>query len=96
MTSHVPTLVITFKTITLILGGIITYLAFKAYRRTRIAGLQFLTVGFGVVTFGALLAGIIDLVLQVSRPMALIVQSALTMLGFLIITYSLYATRQAS
>lgn len=94
MSNPIPTIVIVFKTITLILGGVITYLAFKAYRRTRLDGLQYLAVGFAIVTLGSLVAGIVDQVLRINGHMALTLESALTAVGFLVITYSLYATRQ--
>lgn len=94
MSNPIPPIAIAFKTITLVLGGVITYLAVKAYRRTRLNGLQYLAVGFAIVTLGSLLAGIVDQVLQINGHLALTLESALTTVGFLVITYSLYATRQ--
>jgi hypothetical protein len=91
----VPTVAIVFKTVTLALGAIVSYLAFRAYRRLGADGLQWLAVGFGVVTLGSLLAGVADQLLAVSDHNAIVVESGLTMLGFLVITYSLYATRGA-
>lgn len=96
MSSPIPTIAIVFKTVTLLLGGVITYLAFKAYRRTGMDGLKFLSLGFGIVTLGALIAGVVDQVLVVDGHLALTIESALTMIGFLVVTYSLYATRQAA
>lgn len=94
MSNHIAPVAIAFKTITLLLGGIITYLAFKAYRRTHLDGLKFLALGFGIVTLGALIAGVVDQVLSINGHLALTIESALTMVGFFVITYSLYATRQ--
>lgn len=85
-----PTLVIALKTITLILGGLITYFALKAYRRTESRALGALALGFGVVTVGALLAGIVDQVLAFDRSGALVLESGLTAVGFGIILYSLF------
>jgi len=82
--------VVALKTITLLLGGMITYFAFKAYRRTRSVALRSLSVGFGLVTLGSLLAGAADLILQVDQRYALIIQSTLTAAGFAVIMYSLY------
>lgn len=96
MSEPIPAIAIVFKTVTLLLGGIITYLAFKAYRRTGMDGLKFLSLGFGIVTLGALIAGVVDQVLAVNGHLAVSIESALTMIGFLIITYSLYATREAT
>lgn len=96
MSSPIPTIAIVFKTVTLLLGGVITYLAFRAHRRTGMDGLKFLSLGFGVVTLGALIAGVVDQVLAVDGHLALTIESALTMIGFLVVTYSLYATRRES
>lgn len=96
MSQPIPTIAIVFKTVTLLLGAVVTYLAFKAYRRTRLEGLKFLSLGFGIVTLGALLAGVADQMLSVDAHLALTVESALTMVGFFVITYSLYATRRGS
>ncbi|MFC6838509.1 DUF7521 family protein [Halomarina ordinaria] len=82
--------VVAFKTLTLALGGVITYFAFKAYRRTRARALGALSLGFAVVTLGSLLAGAAQQGLGVDADLVLLIESALTALGFAIITYSLY------
>jgi hypothetical protein len=86
-----PNIVVGFKMITLLLGALITYFAYKAYRRTDARALGALAVGFGIVTIGALLAGIVDQALGADQAEALVVESALTMVGFAVILYSLYA-----
>ncbi|WP_227356915.1 DUF7521 family protein [Haladaptatus salinisoli] len=88
---NVTPLVIALKTLTLVLGGVITYFAFKAYRRTGSPALRSLAVGFGVVTLGAILAGLADQVFTVNRDLVLVIESALTVIGFAAIAYSLYA-----
>ena len=87
------TLIIGFKTLTLVLGGFITYLAYKAYRRTRSRSLAALSVGFGIVTLGTLLAGVVDQLLDADFLTGLLIESALIAFGFLVIVYSLYTTR---
>ena len=91
--SAIPSLVIGLKTLTLLLGGTITYFAYKASRRTGSEGLRLLAVGFGAVTLGSLLAGVADQLLAVDTDAALVVESALTAIGFAVITYSLYIER---
>ena len=86
-----PNFVVAFKTITLLLGALITYFAYRAYCRTNARALGALAVGFGIITIGALLAGIVDQVLGADPLDALLLESALTTLGFAIILYSLYA-----
>jgi hypothetical protein len=89
--THVTSLVVALKTITLVLGGLITYFALRAYRRTDSPALRALAIGFGVVTLGAFLAGIADQVVGLDQTLVLVIESALTAVGFGVITYSLYA-----
>lgn len=88
--TNVTSLVVALKTVTLLLGGFITFFAHKAYRRTDSPALRALALGFGVVTLGAFLAGIADQILAINRTTVLIIESVLTVTGFGVITYSLY------
>ncbi|WP_458189743.1 DUF7521 family protein [Haladaptatus sp. NG-WS-4] len=88
---NVTPLVIALKTLTLALGGVITYFAFKAYRRTGSPALRSLAIGFGIVTLGAFLAGVADQAFRADREFVLVIESALTAIGFASIAYSLYA-----
>jgi len=95
MSTHeltISSLVIAFKTLTLILGGLITYFAYRSYRRTRSRALGSLAVGFGIITFGTFLAGAVDQLLQVDFQYGLLIESGLIALGFLVIVYSLYTS----
>jgi len=65
-------------------------------RKTGSAGLTHLAVGFGIVTFGTLLAGIVDQFMLFDGAQALVLENGLTMVGFGIIAYSLYVTRRNS
>jgi hypothetical protein len=86
-----PFVVTALKTSTLLFGGLVTFFAARAYRRTNARPLGLLALGFGIVTLGSLLAGAIDTVAALGRQNALIVESALTATGFGVIAYSLYA-----
>jgi len=95
--THVTVAIAATKTLTVVLGGVITYFAYTAYRRTEARELRALAVGFGVVTLGSVLGGATDLgsdVVQLSDTRAVLVgvlvQSLLTLVGFAVITYSLY------
>lgn len=83
--------IVAVKAVTFVLGALVTYLAFKAYRQTGASSLQALAIGFGVVTLGSALAGVAHQLLGVSLPVGVFVQSLLTAVGFAVITYSLYA-----
>lgn len=85
-----PTLVTLLKTVTLILGGLITYHAASASRRTGSRALRALAVGFGLVTAGSAVAGVLDLLAPVTVATALAVESTFTAVGFGAILYSLY------
>ena len=85
--------IIVIKTIILLLGGGITYIAYRAYLRTGASSLRSLSIGFGIVTLGALLGGIANLVFGVSLEKGVLINSLLVVLGFGVIMYSLYADR---
>jgi hypothetical protein len=88
--THLTTAIIVVKTLTLALGGLITYLSLKAYRRTGAPALRALAIGFGAVTVGAILAGVVHQLTPLDLLWGVFVQSALTLVGFAVITYSLY------
>lgn len=91
MSPHFSVVVVALKTLSLVMGGLVTYYAYKAYRRTDAPALRALTVGFGFVTLGALLAGAIDQLAGLDdQTWALAVESALTTVGFAVILYSLF------
>jgi hypothetical protein len=87
---QITTLIIGLKTLTLVLGGLITYLSLKAYRRTGNEALGYLSAGFAIVTLGTLLAGAADQLLQAGFEVGLLIESALIAAGMLVIVYSLY------
>ncbi|WP_122089805.1 DUF7521 family protein [Halalkalicoccus subterraneus] len=89
----VGTAVVVVKTVILLLGSGITYIAYKAYRRTGASSLRTLGIGFGVITLGSLLAGVADQLLSVSLEMGVLINSVLVAIGFAIIMYSLYLER---
>lgn len=89
--THITAIVVAFKTLTLVLGGLITYFAYQAYSRTNSKSLKALTIGFGFVTVGALVAGAVDQLTGLDQAWALVAESALTTIGFAVIVYSLYS-----
>jgi energy-converting hydrogenase Eha subunit F len=91
LSSTVTTGIVVVKTGILLFGGLITYFSFKAYRRTGAPALRALSIGFGTVTLGAILGGIVDQLLLVPVGVGLLIDATLTLVGFVIITYSMYA-----
>lgn len=88
--ASVATGIIVVKLGILVLGSLITYFSLKAYRNTGSAALRALAVGFGIVTFGALLGGTFDALFGVGLATGLLVDAILTFVGLAVITYSLY------
>ncbi|WP_096389190.1 DUF7521 family protein [Halopenitus persicus] len=87
---YINLLIIAAKTAILLLGGSITYYAGRAYRRTGDPSLRALSIGFGLVTVGALLGGISHQVLALELAIGIAINSVLTAFGFGVIVYSLY------
>ena len=95
---HIPSSqigIVVSKTLILILGGLITYYYYQAYQRTNMPQHKWLTLGFGVVTVGAIAGGVLDLVVGAYLNMNLIyisvfVSSSMTAVGLGVILYSLY------
>ncbi len=78
------------KTLVLLVGSGITFFAYKAYRRTRQQALKLLAVGFGLVTLGFVLAGVMYELLSIPLYQGILLESLLMLAGFLVIAYSLY------
>lgn len=79
------------NTVTLVCGGLVTLFAARAYRRTGSQSLAALSVGLGLVTVGALVAGALHQLFGVSFRTGVGVQSTFTAVGFAVLAYSLYA-----
>ncbi len=77
------------KTLILLVGGIVTYLAFIAYRRTNDRALGFLAVGFGFIVIGVLLAGFTFELLDVALGVGILIESLFVLTGLVIIALSL-------
>lgn len=77
------------KTLVLIVGGVVTYYALKAYRRTRNRALGLLAAGFATVTAGAFLGGAVYELLNVALAIGVVIEGLFMLLGFSLIAYSL-------
>lgn len=80
------------KTLVLVVGSVITFFAYKAYRRTRERSLGMFALGFGLATLGLVLAGMSFELLGVSLMTGILLESLLMLAGFVVIAYSLYVT----
>lgn len=86
-------IIVAANTVTLVFGGAITALAYRASTRTGSSALRSLSLGLGLVTLGTLLGGGLHQIVGVALLNSLAVESAFTALGFVALTYSLYAER---
>lgn len=78
------------KTLILLAGGTVTYFAYKAYARTDDRSLGLLAGGFGIITFGVLLAGFLSEPLNQPLGVGILVESLLVFAGLAVIAFSLY------
>lgn len=96
MVSLATAVLVAAKTLTLACGMVLTALAYRAYRRSHSAPMRVLSVGIGLVTMGAVLAGSLNQLVGVPLVMSTTVESVFTAAGFLVMTYSLYSDRLAA
>ena len=73
-----------------ILGLLLAYLSLKAYRKSKSNNMLFLSIGFGIITVGSILAGLSFEFLGFSLLQVNIVESLIILIGFIMIMYSIY------
>ena len=74
----------------LIFGSVVVFYAFRAFRRTKSQAMLLLGMGFGFVTAGAVVAGVLFNIANVRDLSTVVtVQAASQAVGFFIIVYSL-------
>jgi 4-hydroxybenzoate polyprenyltransferase len=89
--SHGTTVVlVAAKATTLVFGGALTLLAYRAFRRTGSDALRALSLGIGLLTAGALVAGVLHQVAGLPLEVSVSAQSIFTAVGFAVMTYSLF------
>lgn len=73
-----------------LLGSILVYLGVKGYRKNRSKDMIFLTLGFALITAGSVAAGVLFEFLGFQLVDVEIVESAMVILGFLSLIYSIF------
>ena len=92
MSLHQMTVIlVAAKTATLAFGSALTYLSYRAFRRTKSRALRALATGIGLLTIGALVGGLLHQFAGISLRASIAVHSVFTAVGFAIMTYSLFA-----
>jgi hypothetical protein len=81
------------KFVALILGTFIVYLAYKGYKRNSSKPLLYVAVGFALITAGTIAEGVLYVVLASELLSAIATGTAVTVLGFIVIIYSIYSVK---
>lgn len=91
MTEHLVTpLLRAAKIVLLALGGLVAYLAWKGYRRSRETTMLYLSAGFALITVGILLQGVLFELADVALARADLAATLVSLAGFGVIVWSLY------
>lgn len=90
MNEFLISVVVVINTIALVLSGIVTHLAYRAYRRKRTRNLATLCVGFLLITLSLAVGGGLHQVLGRNVLVSVLVRDGLVTLGLASLVYSLY------
>lgn len=82
--------IVLVKVLVLPAGASLTYLAYRAFRRTGALALRSLALGLAALTFGALLGGGIERVLGIGTDVGLFIGSVLIATGFALLVHAVY------
>lgn len=83
-------LLLVVKLAALVLGGIVALLAYRAYRKTQMDGLQYFAVGLAVITIGTVLVGFFHHIVGISLTAGMLVESLILCAGFVVMIVGLY------
>ena len=78
------------KLVTVGLGLLITYQAYKGYRTYGSEPMRYVAIGFLFISVGAVIEGVLFDVFNLSIFLAGTIQTAIVAVGMLVILYSLY------
>jgi hypothetical protein len=81
------------KVVALILGAFIVYLAYRGFRRNRSTPLLYVAIGFALITAGTIAEGLLYVIIGSELLEATAVGTAITILGFISIIYSIYSVK---
>lgn len=83
-------LIVASNVVTVVLGGLVTMLAVRAYSRTESTPLRALAVGFGCITAGSIVSGLLHQVGFVTLLGGVAVQNVFVAAGFTFVAIALF------
>lgn len=90
MIDTVVTLLVAAKILALVLGSVVALLAYRAYLRTKIDGLQHFAVGLSIITAGTVLVGIFHHIIGLQATVGMLIESLIISVGFVVMIIGLY------
>jgi hypothetical protein len=89
MVETMTALLVTVRLLVLGLGVLITYYSLEAYRRTRTPYLRNASIGFGIITLGVFIEGVLYEIGGLDLAFVHIIESVAIGLGFVVLLISL-------
>lgn len=83
-------LLVAARVLVLVLGIAITFLSYRAYRRTRRRYMRDAAIGFAVITIGVFIEGFLFEVVGLNLEIVHITESVAIAIGLVILLFSLY------
>jgi len=83
-------MVIVLVLTTVLVGGCITYLAYRAARRSGSSPMYLFSYGFGVLTIGVALSGVLAVLFRLDAKEGLLIQGVFVLVGLGLLLRSLY------
>lgn len=89
MVDTTPAVLVAVRLAVLALGILITYYSFEAYRRTGTYYMRNAAIGFGIITLGVFIEGVLFEFGGLDLALVHIIESVATGLGFVVLLISL-------
>ena len=87
--TEITTIALTaLRFLVLFLGIAITYTSYDAYRRHGVPYLRTASIGFGIITVGVFIEGVLYTLLDLDLVVVHIVESVAIAIGFIVLLYS--------
>ncbi|WP_458189092.1 DUF7521 family protein [Haladaptatus sp. NG-WS-4] len=82
------------KFVVVVLGLLIAFQSYRAYKRYESRPMLFLALGFSIISIGAVIEGVLYEVMNLSIFFAGMIQSSVVAVGMVAVLYSLYGRQR--